>query len=347
MKDSLLAVATCKLVSIAQRPVVVDEDEQEIRDTPQALAIHILKSLVNDASLSGGLQPELMVPIIRLSIDSFSHPDWSIRNAALQLHGAIIPRLMGHTCKTTAELFHKLPGLEAFLLNKLAEETEKCQLISGGLIPSLTLICRLSPSSCNESYNANFISCLKKLMGHPVVQVRQLTAKSLLAFVPLFKTKSTTILLCEDAEALANNNPQASLRLCTRGPSRTNNLHGCLLAIDEFLSRCQEVALSVEDWEIIRKAVSGLAKTEKEHPCYYIKLAVLKLFEKLPGITGEFDFFACYRKESVRRCQQHHPGFRDWLRLKTELIVKHLSLNSLLPAIDGFLPYSNGMDTLN
>ena len=310
-------MATSRLIAVGQRPVVVNEDEAEIRDMPQALAMHILKSLVNDASLSGGMQPELMVPIIRLSIDSFSHPDWSIRNAALQLHGAIIPRLIGQTCKTTTEVFHKLPGLESFLLEKLAEETEKSQLISGGLIPSLSLISRLSPSSCNESFNASFIACLKKLLGHSVVQVRQLTAKSLLAFIPMYKTKSTTVLLCEDAEVLAKNNGQTPLRLCIRGPARTNSLHGCLLAIDEFLNRCQEVALSVEDWEIIRKAVAGLGRMEKEHPSYYIKLAVLKLFEKLPGITGEFDFFTCFREDSVRRSQQHHPGFRDWLRLKT------------------------------
>lgn len=337
-------MATRRLIGVAQRPVEMNDGQDDVCDLPQSVAMHLLKSLVHDSSLCVGLQPELMEPIVRLSVDSFTHPHWSVRNAALQLHGSVIPRLIGLSSKTTAELFHKLPGLEPFFLEKLSEQAEERQLITGGLIPTLSILSRLSPGCGNESLNSRFSRRLAALLGHPVVQVRQLAAQSLLAFVPLFKTKWTTIQLCEDAEILATlKTSDTPLNMCVRGPSTTNGLHGCLLAILEFLGRCRDVALSVEDWEMIRKAVSVLAAVEKQHASYYIKLAVLKLFQKLPTMAGDLGVFAVYRDEAVRKLYYHQPGFGDWLKLKTELVLNHISLNCMLPAIDHVLPCVNGM----
>lgn len=342
-KDSLLAIATRRLINVAQRPFELNDGQNDVCDLPQSVAMHLLKSLVHDSSLCVGLQPELMEPIVRLSVDSFAHPHWSVRNAALQLHGAVIPRLIGLSTKTTAELFHKLPGLVAFFLDKLGEQPEERQLITGGLIPTLSILSRLSPGSGNESLNSRFAPRLVALLGHPVVQVRQLAAQSLLAFVALYKTKWTTIQLCEDAEILAGQKSlETPLNICIRGPSITNSLHGCLLAVLEFLGRCRDVALCVEDWEMIRKAVSVLAPVEKNHPSYYIKLVILKLFQKLPTMAGDCEFFTVYRDESVRKLYYHQPGFGDWLRLKTELVVNHISLNCMIPTIDHLLVPPHG-----
>lgn len=339
----MLAIATRRLISVAQRPVELSDHEDDLCDLPQSVAMHLLKSLVHDASLSVGLQPELMEPIVKLSVDSFTHPHWSVRNAALQLHGAVIPRLIGVSSKTTSELFHKLPGLENFFMEKLTQPPEGRQLITGGLIPTLSILSRLSPGHGVDALNSRFVPPLVTLLGHPVVQVRQLAAQSLLAFVSLFKTKWMTIQLCEDAEIMAvKKSSMSALNVCVCGSSPTNSLHGCLLALFEFLGRCRDVALSVEDWEMIRKSVSALAPIEKHHSSYYIKLAVLKIFQKLPSMAGDWQFFTAYRDEAVRKLYYHQPGFGDWLRLKTELVVNHISLNCMLPAIETLLPFPNG-----
>lgn len=331
---------------MAQRSVEVDNGQGDICDLPQSVAMHLLKSLVHDASLNIALQPDLMEPIVRLSVDSFAHPHWSVRNAALQLHGAVIPRLMGLSSKTTVEIFHRLPGLESFFLEKLDEQPKDRMLVSGGLIPTLSILSRLTPGYRNDSVNARFTSSLFVLLGHPVIQVRQLAAQSLLAFVPLFKTKVTTMRLCDDAEILASlNSEDTPLNMCVRGSSKTNSLHGCLLALHEFLNRCREVALSVEDWEMIRKAVATLALIEKNHSSYYIKLAVLKLFQQLPGLSSHLEW-AVLQEESVRKLYSLQPGFGDWMRLKTELIVKHISLNTALIVMCNILPPKNGKDLL-
>ena len=120
------------------------------------------------------------------------------------------------------------------------------------------------------------------LLGHPVVQVRQLAAQSLLAFVSLFKTKWITMQLCEDAVILVTQkSSETPFHFCVPGSSTTNSLHGCLLAVFQFLSRCRDIALSVEDWEMIREAVSALVPIENDHRSYYIKSAILKLFQML------------------------------------------------------------------
>lgn len=294
--------------------------------------MHLLKGLVNDASLSTALlHPDLMEPIVRLSVGLFDHPHWAVRNAALQLHGSVIPRLIGAQAnKTTAELFHKLPGLEDFLFSKLESVEANGRLISGGLIPTLSILSRLGPSIEDEKRNNRFYPRLVELLGHPVVHVRSLAARSLLAFVPLYKTKWKTVQMCEEAtqiEALG-----------------MNRLHGHLLALHEFLARCRAVALSVEDWQIVRSAVStSLIALEQNCPCYFVKLAVLKIFKQL-GMAGNIDFFKEHLQGgiSARRALYQNPGFADWLRLKTELVSNHISLNHMLTAIDYLLPDSNG-----
>ena len=77
--------------------------------------------------------------------------------------------------------------------------------------------------------------------------MRVLASQTLLAFVPLHRTKETTLLLCADALTLAAD-ADAELRVCSVRHS-TNGLHGCLAAVAEFLHRCRSVALSVEDWQ--------------------------------------------------------------------------------------------------
>ncbi len=344
----MLVLATKWLINVAQRPVDLNEDQDDANDLPQSVAIHILKSLVHDASLSVVLQPDMMDLIFKLSVNSFSHSHWSVRNAALQLHGAVIPRLVGTSSKTTGELFHKLPGLETFLIDQLGEETDQHQIVSRGILPTLGLLSRLSPSHRNEYRNFRFTFSLMAVLGHSVHQVRQSAAQSLLAFVPLFKTKCITLQLCSDAVILANENAsEKTLHLCVRGSSSTNSLHGCLLAVFQFISRCRDIALNMEDWELIRKAVSEFIPIENDHPSFYIRLSILKIFQMLPGIMIEdSEFLRMYRDESVRTLHAHQPGFNEWLKLKTELLFNEVSINSLwgihAMAIQDYLAFYSG-----
>jgi len=84
-----VGLATGRLIGIAGRPV---EEKDVTCDLPQPIAMHMLQSLVHDASLSVSILP-WMESIVRLCIDSFAHPHWSIRNAALQVRFLTITNL--------------------------------------------------------------------------------------------------------------------------------------------------------------------------------------------------------------------------------------------------------------
>ena len=156
-------------------------------------------------------------------------------------------------------------------------------------------------------------------------------------------------MLCEDAETLAFRR-DTPLNICCVGSqedhySSVNGLHGCLTAIGEFLNRCKNVALSVEDWELIRESVVALSRIEGEHSCYYIKLSVLKLFEAI-GLPSQCDGQIAQYIEDVkkRNVYETKPGFSAWIRLKTDLVLSHFPLSKLLPAIYEVLKPSNGQD---
>lgn len=182
-----------------------------------------------------------------------------------------------------------------------------------------------------------------------------LAAQSLLAFVPLFQTKRILLQLCDDVETLSASDVDDSkqarpLNVCRNEGSSgmTNTLHGCLLAIYELLNRCKDIALNVEDWEMIRNTVGSLSSLEEQHPSFYIKLAVLKLFETL-GMAGKWQLLIeiTSTDEYKHRLNQLTPGFANWIRLKTELVLQHFSLNCIFPAIKETLSLqyqTNGID---
>ena len=136
------------------------------------------------------------------------------------------------------------------------------------------------------------------------------------------------------------------LHVCHVGSGMTNTLHGCLLAIFEFLNRCKDIALSVEDWEMIRKAVKRLTPLEKDHPSFYIKLYVLKLFQMI-GEGGDHCFLQMLIADrTLYQKNQIAPGFADWVRLKTELVLQHKSLNYIIPAMKVTLTLRNELDVV-
>ena len=77
-----MGLATKRLIGVAGRPL--EKNDDLTCDLPQPIAMHILQSLVHNATLSVSILPWIE-SIVGLCIDSFAHPHWSIRNAALQV----------------------------------------------------------------------------------------------------------------------------------------------------------------------------------------------------------------------------------------------------------------------
>lgn len=66
------------------------------RDNRLASVLHFLCVLVKDGELRSPLT-SYMVDIFAIAIATIESPEWTVRNASLQLFGAIVPKLVGQT----------------------------------------------------------------------------------------------------------------------------------------------------------------------------------------------------------------------------------------------------------
>lgn len=91
-KTTLLSWTIEKLLSIISKPLLSITDEQ--RDLPQVHAINIITAIVRESSVAGIMSTYLD----RLTVEalkSFLSPIWAMRNAAMQLFGYLLCRLVG------------------------------------------------------------------------------------------------------------------------------------------------------------------------------------------------------------------------------------------------------------
>ncbi|KAJ8719605.1 hypothetical protein PYW08_011780 [Mythimna loreyi] len=169
-------------------------DENQI-DLPKAIYIHFLTRIVTDSSLAS----DMMFYFARLAELAFSNltsHHWQIRNAALQLYGALIPKQIGEkkasgsdeqTTATVAcdELRTHSPKLWKYILEQL-EDTYEPDIVQihSNLVPILNL---LANSAKRYSFSYDMIEQkhvteelfdhLVLLLDSPIHTVRRLTAK--------------------------------------------------------------------------------------------------------------------------------------------------------------------------
>ncbi|XP_053594769.1 uncharacterized protein LOC103578400 isoform X1 [Microplitis demolitor] len=172
------------------------------KDSPRARLLHFLRTIVADKSLHIDLVP-YMEKISMICFEYLQSSEWAIRNASLQLLGAVIPRLIGQSIEneinfsTGYSINHFVthyPILSEFVLNKLKDES--AFKVDGNIVPVLTLLSRLSIGGCeftdysSEKYISELKKYLRLLFGHSVENVRYLAAKSYAALIPIQKMNS-------------------------------------------------------------------------------------------------------------------------------------------------------------
>ena len=92
---TLLPIALETLLECADAkvdPDIADQDDTE--DCTSSHALHVLRSLVQDAVIAKDLDPQIAY-IAKTCLSSFDSPSWAVRNAALQLFGALALRVVG------------------------------------------------------------------------------------------------------------------------------------------------------------------------------------------------------------------------------------------------------------
>ena len=187
--DTLLECADAKVDSN-----MADQDDTE--DCTSSHALHVLRSLVQDAVIAKDLDPQISC-IAKVCLSSFDSPSWAVRNAALQLFGALALRVVGQVKVRDEEgqVFNRveltqvearLPGLLQLLLDRVDKGAQgrqegnlknecgkskiKGQLVDPALLPILTILARIeSRPSCKVA--PALASAVSKHSDSPVARV--------------------------------------------------------------------------------------------------------------------------------------------------------------------------------
>ena len=169
-------------------------DQDDTEDCTSSHALHVLRSLVQDAVIAKDLDPQIAY-IAKICLGSFDSPSWVVRNAALQLFGALALRVVGQVKVRHEEgqVFNRveltqvearLPGLLQLLLDRVVKdmETEKkeadsksnIQLVDPALLPILTILARIeSRPGCKVA--PTIASAVSNHSGSPVARVSVLS----------------------------------------------------------------------------------------------------------------------------------------------------------------------------
>lgn len=136
-----------------------DEDTVH-NDLPQFNATNILRSIFRDANLNNDVMRYVERGVL-LTIDGFSSPSWSIRNASTQLLSTLVPRMLGqrlsqeetsmHNMSTTDVFFHRYPLLEGLFKRCLNEQVSSDVKVLPHFIPVLIFLSKLRSSDSVKS----------------------------------------------------------------------------------------------------------------------------------------------------------------------------------------------------
>ncbi|XP_078591502.1 tRNA (32-2'-O)-methyltransferase regulator THADA-like [Branchiostoma floridae x Branchiostoma japonicum] len=237
----LLSRAVQVLLTTAQLPLA---QEDHTVDIPQVHALNILRALFSDSTLGSAMLGHISDAVI-LAISGFSSPVWAIRNAAMQLYGTLLTRMLGpkrvrdeHSAENTItarEFFTRWPGLRLFLLQQLQEavgrQGEGQLYLHPGLQPVLILLSKLGPGIEDGQHRellSQFVSPVMAQASSPLLSVRVLCARAL---VPLVGVETQVSVMCSILEKLAAA-PGAQVV--------QNSLHGDILQVMHLLQQWKD-----------------------------------------------------------------------------------------------------------
>lgn len=171
--------------------------------------LHYLSVLVNDASLTQDILPAFN-EIISLCLEKIESQEWNVRNAALQLFGSLVPKVIGQRqhsdtewepCQCTlAELQATMPKISAFLEFCLENHRKISRTLLIAVLSFVSNVERRQIDTENHDDNRNSIDGhLFRLLSHPVEKVRALSA---LCFARLHRHRQHTGLAIKLIHAL-------------------------------------------------------------------------------------------------------------------------------------------------
>ncbi|XP_053136408.1 thyroid adenoma-associated protein homolog isoform X2 [Hemicordylus capensis] len=324
----LLANCIQTLLCLANTPILQDWDQTV--DLPQVSAIHVLQTLVRGSGLGTALH-QYITSMVILFLKALSSPNWAMRNAGIQLFGALTVRLLGQKQSqddshgrdgmSSEALFSHYPRLKDILLGELvlaegvSGEPQRGKFhLYPSLYATLSFLAKLQPTT--ESLNSSsicFVEPLIQIAGNPIYAVRVMAARAL---VPLVSATEHGNILLRLASGLAESAEVVS----------HNALHGCLLQIQFILAHALNVNSLSPDvlLSVARQVEEGIWLLTPLQKCPLIRWAYLQVICLLIGscspsfaqrvwkvVNSELDHLHAVEKPGLSQIQVGAATFRQ------------------------------------
>ncbi|KAK0163047.1 hypothetical protein PV327_006758 [Microctonus hyperodae] len=181
--------------SLSDSTTNCDVEINSNQDCARARQLHFLRTIVADKTLHAHLVA-YMETISMICFEYLQSLEWAIRNASLQLLGALIPRLVGQSSESELDFgngylidhfYTHYPALAEFVLNRISDLS--AFNLNSNMVPILTLISKMSVGGCDftdyssREYTKKLRNAVRSLFSHSVDHVRYAAAKAYAALV--------------------------------------------------------------------------------------------------------------------------------------------------------------------
>ncbi|XP_071441913.1 tRNA (32-2'-O)-methyltransferase regulator THADA [Hetaerina americana] len=347
--DSKNTIPVCipKLLSWSEMDFSPEFCNDDTVDLPQTQALHFLRAIVQDADVYQYISP-YMSEIALVCFKNFNSGIWAIRNAALQLFGAVVPKLIGQkkgqaedivgSNVTVEELNTHYPALMNYLLKELKESvthfSQDENVTSPNLLPILFLCSRLTLGISQlrtPSFSQlilDFQSQFLHLLSSPNIAVRKSCAKSISAFTPLIEIPAKIEALIVDL-----------LEGCSISE---NGLHGKLLCLKALKDRFEVDYHLLEEYETKCKRIQSLIENKSitgklSSRCYFTR-----------ALLCEIQGFTCSDIHAIlhtvkEKSQGFYPGLLLWAAISLKYLILTCADESLYNIVQGCFQSGNHM----
>ncbi|XP_067911571.1 tRNA (32-2'-O)-methyltransferase regulator THADA isoform X2 [Heterodontus francisci] len=274
------------LLDIANTPLSSDWDQTI--DLPQVCSVHTLQTLTQ-SSVLGSAVLTYTSNMAALCLQGLSSASWAMRNAAIRLLSTLTSRMLGQKSSrddsaqsgmTSQAFFMHYPELKSLLLKELHCTTSQDSAPEGGhfqLYPSLhsilTLLAKLQPS-VDGTYG--FLQPLTRLAANPIHSVRMMSAKALVALVPLSEYSKVLTVLIGDLPPCGT-------------PTSHNMLHGQLLQVEALLGAGLETGCFTpqELQDLVMSLETKLWLVYPTQRCLLIRTTYLKIVSFVVNLCSQ------------------------------------------------------------
>ncbi|KAL5965618.1 hypothetical protein TSMEX_006656 [Taenia solium] len=347
----------CAMFELGSTPRDTAESMDPMKhDPPQALALHLIKGVFEDARLGPvafvsppppGSDDWFTAVVCRLALPNFTADEWTIANASLQLFGALMKRLIGplhsRPKTTVAEVFGRYPSLfKAFLSTFTVDLTGK-RLARSVAVPLLSLLSRLSPSpnaAFSEESKEEMRDCLRQYFSHRVAKIRHLAGEAFVAFfTPAATPSADSALLAVPGglECIFQTTRSVDVLSCRTHSS--NTISGQLFALEAWLrgalssEEASERAKHI-DWLSAIKYINKWTRPNAKH--WYLAAQMARLLRYV------FMYIPTVEKSRYHEEFKYHCTYYQWRDSPSDLLHQslflafHSAFYDLFHTIDNF-----------